>query len=267
MVPVRLTVVAFLDLGVRAEDHDADVVGFEVERHALHPVRELDHLAGLDLIETVDAGDTVTDRQHRADFRDLGLGAEAGDLVLDDLRDFSGADFHGTPFVKPVGLSASALHGLGERIETGTDRAVDHAAADLDDEAAQNGRIDAGLDGDGAALACLELFGRAASSALHRADGPSSLRRVTSPRAAAAIAVKARTTSGSEARRRLAASTPRKLRVSGEQLEVAPRRRPTGLGCGFTRHFGVLQISAAKSANSRTAAAQGYRGRLRPPSP
>jgi hypothetical protein len=30
MVPVRLAVRTFLDLGVRAEDHDADVVGFEV---------------------------------------------------------------------------------------------------------------------------------------------------------------------------------------------------------------------------------------------
>ena len=89
-----LDLVAFLDLGVRAEDHDADVVGFEVERHALNAVRELDHLAGLDLVEAVDAGDAVTHREHRADFRDLGLGAEIGDLVLDDLRDFCGADFH-----------------------------------------------------------------------------------------------------------------------------------------------------------------------------
>jgi hypothetical protein len=56
--------VAFLDLGVRAEDHDADVVGFEVERHALHAVGEFDHFAGLDLVQAVDAGDAVTDRQH-----------------------------------------------------------------------------------------------------------------------------------------------------------------------------------------------------------
>ncbi len=62
---------AFPDLGVRAEDHDADIVGFEVEGHALHAVGELDHLAGLDIVEAVDAGDAVTDRQHGADFRDL----------------------------------------------------------------------------------------------------------------------------------------------------------------------------------------------------
>ena len=94
MLPVRLTVVAFGDLGVRAEDHDADIVGFEVERHALGAVVELDHLAGLDVVEAVDAGDAVADRQHGADLGDLGFGVEIRDLVADDAGDFSGADFH-----------------------------------------------------------------------------------------------------------------------------------------------------------------------------
>jgi hypothetical protein len=60
----------------------------------LDAVLELDHLAGLDVVEAVDAGDAVADRQHGADFGDLGLGAEAGDLVADDLGDFCGADVH-----------------------------------------------------------------------------------------------------------------------------------------------------------------------------
>ena len=34
----------------------------------LHAVGELDHLAGLDVVEAVDAGDAVADRQHGADF-------------------------------------------------------------------------------------------------------------------------------------------------------------------------------------------------------
>src|SRR5690606_2496482 len=75
-----LDAVAFPDLGVGAEDHDADVVSFEVERHALNAVGELDHLAGLNLVEAVDARDAVTYGKHAADFRDLGLGAEVGDL-------------------------------------------------------------------------------------------------------------------------------------------------------------------------------------------
>src|SRR5690606_17332246 len=85
--------VAFLDLGVRAEDHDADIVGFEVERHALHAIGELDHFTGLDIVEAVDAGDAGADRENRADLADRGVGPEIGDLVLDDLADFSGADF------------------------------------------------------------------------------------------------------------------------------------------------------------------------------
>ena len=52
---------AFLDLAVVAEDHDADIVGFEIERHAAHAVLELDHLAGLHVVEAVDARDAVAD--------------------------------------------------------------------------------------------------------------------------------------------------------------------------------------------------------------
>src|SRR5205807_4336759 len=45
---------AFLDLAVGAEDDDADIVGFEIERHAAGAVLELDHLAGLDVVEPID---------------------------------------------------------------------------------------------------------------------------------------------------------------------------------------------------------------------
>src|SRR5690606_27544280 len=40
--------VAFLDRTVGSEDDHADVIGFEVERHAADAARELDHLTGLD---------------------------------------------------------------------------------------------------------------------------------------------------------------------------------------------------------------------------
>src|SRR5262249_43329746 len=85
---------AFLDLTVVAEDHDADIVVLEIERHAAHAVLELDHLAGLDIVEPVGARDAVADRQHLADFRDLGFLAEVLDLLLEDRGDFSGADVH-----------------------------------------------------------------------------------------------------------------------------------------------------------------------------
>ena len=74
--------VAFLDGAVVAEDHDADIVAFEVQRHALDAAGKLDHLAGLHIVEAVDAGDAVADRQHLADFADLGFLAEILDLAL-----------------------------------------------------------------------------------------------------------------------------------------------------------------------------------------
>ncbi len=58
--------VAFLNRAVVAENNHADVVGFEVQGHAANSAREFDHFAGLDVIEAVDAGDTVADRQHLA---------------------------------------------------------------------------------------------------------------------------------------------------------------------------------------------------------
>src|SRR5207249_6273317 len=74
--------VALADAAVVAKDDDADIVAFEIEGHALHPVRELDHLAGLDLVEPIDPGDAVADRQHLADLRNIGLAAKPGDLLL-----------------------------------------------------------------------------------------------------------------------------------------------------------------------------------------
>ena len=71
---------AFLDLAVAAENDDADVVALEVERHAARAVLEFDHLAGLNLVETVGARDAVADAQHLPDFGDVRLSAEVGDL-------------------------------------------------------------------------------------------------------------------------------------------------------------------------------------------
>src|SRR5690606_37028745 len=82
------------------------------------------------------------------DFADRGVGPEIGDLVLDDLADFSGADFH-----------YSAFHRSREAIETGTDATVDQLAAQLDDEAAEDGGVDGRGDADIAADTGLEIGG------------------------------------------------------------------------------------------------------------
>src|SRR4029077_3171290 len=85
---------AFLDLAVGAEDHDTDVVGFEVQRHAAGAVLELDHFTGLDVVEAVDAGNAVADGQHLSDFGNFSLLAEILDLVLQDRGNFRCADVH-----------------------------------------------------------------------------------------------------------------------------------------------------------------------------
>src|SRR5437660_320090 len=51
----------------------------------------------------------------------------------------------------------SALHRRSEVVQFGTDRAVDHLRADLDDEPAKDGRIDAEVDIDVAAETGLEI--------------------------------------------------------------------------------------------------------------
>src|SRR3954449_9630380 len=85
---------ALLDLAVVAEDHDADIVDLEVQRHAADAVLELDHLARLHVVETVNAGGTVADGQHLSDFGDFSFLAEILDLVLEDRGNFRGADVH-----------------------------------------------------------------------------------------------------------------------------------------------------------------------------
>src|SRR5690606_10690747 len=94
--------VAFLDVAIVAEDDDADIVGFEIERHAADAARELDHLTGLDVVEAVDAGDAVADRQNLTDLGDFGFLAEVLDLVLEDCGNLRGADVH-----QPTSFSAS----------------------------------------------------------------------------------------------------------------------------------------------------------------
>ena len=50
------------DLPIVTKDDNTDVVGLQVESHTLDSRLELDHLTSLDLGETEDSGDTITDR-------------------------------------------------------------------------------------------------------------------------------------------------------------------------------------------------------------
>ncbi len=136
------------DPAVVAEDHHADVVALEVERHAAGAVLELDHLAGLDLVEAVDPGDAVADRQHAPDLGDLGLGAEIGDLLLQKSRDLGWADIHqAAPFMASL-----------ETLELGPQGRIDHTRADAHDQPAEQARIDRGRERHGLAHGGGELL-------------------------------------------------------------------------------------------------------------
>ena len=78
-----LDFVAFLDLGVFAEDHHADLIFFQVHGDAGDAVREAEQLAGHDLVEAVDAGDAVAQRDDGAHFVDRDLGFVVLDLLAD----------------------------------------------------------------------------------------------------------------------------------------------------------------------------------------
>src|SRR3546814_20921836 len=73
--------------------------------HALDAAGELDHFAGLHVVEAVDAGHAVADRQHLADLGDIRLVAEVFDLVFQNGGNFRGADVHHpTPFMASCSL-------------------------------------------------------------------------------------------------------------------------------------------------------------------
>ena len=77
----------FGDLQVVAQDDDADRVLFQVEGQAADAgARELDHLAGHDAGQAVDAGDAVADLQHPADLAGVELGAVLLNFRLRELK-------------------------------------------------------------------------------------------------------------------------------------------------------------------------------------
>ena len=89
--------VAFLDGAVIAQEHGADVVGFEVQRHSVQIAREGQQLTGHALLEAIYAGDAVAHRNDAAGLCEFDRGVESLDLLLYDLADFFGANLHGLP--------------------------------------------------------------------------------------------------------------------------------------------------------------------------
>ena len=83
------------DSAVVAKDHDTDIVGLEVQRHAADPgTRELHHLAGHHILQAEHTRNAVAHRKDLAGLGNIGFGIERSDLLLQDVRDLRGADLH-----------------------------------------------------------------------------------------------------------------------------------------------------------------------------
>src|SRR5215210_7181991 len=74
-----------------AEERDADVVLLEVQRDAGNAVLELEQLEREAVLETVDAGDAVSDLEDGANLGEVGLHLELLDPLAEDRRDLFGA--------------------------------------------------------------------------------------------------------------------------------------------------------------------------------
>jgi hypothetical protein len=98
---------------------------------------ELDHLAGLDVVEAEDAGDAVADGEDRAHVGDVGFLAEVGDLGLEDGRDFGGADIHGSYALLRANLRESSFD---------FSEASNRREPTLHLDPAEDGGVDAGRD-------------------------------------------------------------------------------------------------------------------------
>ena len=135
--------VALDDLLPRAEEHGADVVGFEVEREARHVVGQLEHLHRHAVVEAVDARDPVPDREHRADLREVRPAlVQPLDAALEDARDLVGLDLH-CHWRVDSSLGSSG-HFSSEAIQTGPHGAVHHHVPDPHRESAEHVGIDLG---------------------------------------------------------------------------------------------------------------------------
>ncbi len=122
---------------VVTENHDTDIVGFQVQRHAAQAsAGEFHHFAGHDVLQAEHAGNTVTHRQHLPRFRHICGDIEGSNLLLQDIRYFCRTDLH----------LRYPLHGELQALQPRFDAAVEQARSDADDEAPQQRCIDPFLD-------------------------------------------------------------------------------------------------------------------------
>jgi hypothetical protein len=83
---IPLDGVTLLDGSVVTEKGNTDVVSLQVQGHTSDTRGEFNHLFGLNVSETVDSGDTITDGQDSTSLFELTAGGSTGDSALQDGR-------------------------------------------------------------------------------------------------------------------------------------------------------------------------------------
>jgi len=79
----------FLDESVGTEQDDTDLASLQVKSHTLDTGRELNELLGLDVVQTKNTGDTITDGKNATSLVEVGLTGDTTDALLEDGRDLS----------------------------------------------------------------------------------------------------------------------------------------------------------------------------------
>src|SRR4029453_10962532 len=87
-----LDLLALFDLLEVTENHRADAVLVEVQRHSQDPAGELEQLLGHHRGQALDVGDAVACVDHRANLFARGFGGETGDILLDRTLDVVSGD-------------------------------------------------------------------------------------------------------------------------------------------------------------------------------
>merc|ERR1719229_1972913 len=81
--------IALLDELVVTEDDNTNVVRLQVEGHALQARAEFHHLLSLDVLQTIDTGNTVSNGEDTASLLQVGSGGGAQDPLLKDGGDLA----------------------------------------------------------------------------------------------------------------------------------------------------------------------------------
>merc|ERR1711970_53968 len=85
--------VTFFNFSIVTEDDNTDVVWLQVQSHTFDSGVKFNHFFGLDVFQTVNSSNTITNSQYLTGFLKIDLGGFAGDSLFQEVGEFSGALF------------------------------------------------------------------------------------------------------------------------------------------------------------------------------